>query len=789
MTNTKRDQAPRSVKARTKGKSKASSVGTNVRQQEDNFAEVVFGVRCRWVFCPFDFLDQDADLPSHSLTHLTQTIKHQLSLYPGHACGCSCECCSVSADGAPLHGYGHGGYTLDQAVRLEAEIRSWAADLPPFLRLDPDYNSPAFGFGVVDTPISSPTTTLPKSSSTTPPSKPSSAPTVPKSPSAAIVAAELAILANRLIMAVYVPFLRPPRDAGAAAASGLGTTAIGQVHPAYVAHSWSPASRATVDAARGVVRAGMVMHRLFVGVGAAGSGSSCVTAHVNGMVLSEFYSLEKALLDAVVVCMHAGVVSGGVKVQKGKGVMEDASAGLEVLGAMGVGRGKGEMVKVLAALRRKVEGMGVSLGCGGDEPGAGEKVLKRKHDQVEVAVACLDPDTDGLDREAEVSPPADGMFLDYEGSLFASQSIDDTVLSRSPSRQHQHHRRSPPGTDTALERVSVGREEERDKGKEKDRKHVKTGHAGYPVFGYRVRDGGKVAPPWANRQNSRSESLPSSGPLPLPSKSSSAVDYKDNLSVLEQQQAPPQMVQDRRQSPMQDLPMHPMDFSMTFPVQQPQPPPPPPRPSSTTQLFTVPSNHGYHPGQQSQPSRAGSYEPHRGFEPTVTPQSSDPSAPYHSTGVHYSAAQPGGSRSSTSNTSSPYAHLCESASGNTTLSGRTPTYVQSQTVDASPQTYFHVLPGYNHASQGGMMTVDSGGMTVSSASSTPMYDIKPSLDVQQQMQRHADAQSLQYQDVQSAHNQMHPAAHTWNTAQQHQPLSAEEGGESYWGQGGASIYY
>ena len=98
------------------------------------------------------------------------------------------------------------------------------------------------------------------------------------------------------------------------------------------------------------------MYQLLVDVGAGDASGK----GVQGMILSEFYSLEKALVDAAVVCTHAGVVNGGVKVQKGKGVLEDAVAALEVLAAVGVGRGRGEMTKVVDALRGKVDSLGVS---------------------------------------------------------------------------------------------------------------------------------------------------------------------------------------------------------------------------------------------------------------------------------------------------------------------------------------------------------------------------------------------------------------------------------------------
>lgn len=733
------------LKPREKGRGKTFASGVKPQEGGDSLPEVMFGVRCR-------------------LTLLTQTIKHHLT-HPGSGSepgsGCECEC----------------GYTLDQAVRLEAEIRLWVADLPPYLRLDapPD---------LADTDVDPEMLMLlGVASAKAAVHRPSH-----RSPSTAILAAELAILANRLIMAVYVPFLRPSRSSA---------TAGVHLHRAYVAHSWSPASRATVDAARGVVRAAMVMHRLMVGVGAASVDVDRNESGMwDGMVLSEFYSLEKTLVDAVVVCTHAGVVGGGVKVQKGKGVLEDAGAGLEVLAAMGVGRRRGGLARLVDALGRKVEGMGVNLGLGGT--GVEENLLKRKHDQVEVAV-------DGSREDMEPISSAEGMFFEHESQgsqTFGSRSMEDTVLP------HQPLCRSPLGTDTPSREREREREKEREK--EKEKKHVRKGHATYPAVGYRVRDG-KAAPPWATKHRTGSRSSPSADALRGSTVADQEMNYQSALSTPQHHHQPlPQIAQEQtyrsRSSSMSR--MHPaMDFSMTFATQ--------PQPSTTqttqnsTQVFTL-SPPSYNPTvaqqtqsqtqTQTQPSRSGSFESHRGYEPALTNQAGDSSA-YGSTSV----GSPYSSGSMSNASSPPYtSNVNVNGTGNT---GASPFSSQPSNVSASPQAYFHGPQGYDNTSGGGgyegqqrqqqgMMSMETAMVESSVSASAPIYDVKSSLDVQQQhMQRH-----MPYQDAHAHPPQMVSAApgHAWSTAagqplpRQSQSQSIEQshnGGGQYWGPSGVSIFY
>ena len=801
---TKRDFG---LKPRGKGRSK-SSVGFKDLEAGESLPEVVFGIRCRWVLVstpsPFHPLSIKrpmlTELTRSRLTYLTQTIKYQLQLAhsasdpeaygSGSGSGCQCEC----------------RYTLDEAVRLEAEIRMWVADLPPFLRLDcsTDPNSSLDPSAILDSEsllfgvVSS--GSVSKSSSSTP--GPHRSP--PRSVSAAILAAELAILANRLIIAVYVPFLRASRSNGTEAGTGM------QLHPAYVAHSWSPASRATVDAARGVVRTAMVMHRLMVGVGAAisakaGTGSDVnvqIQGTVNGMVLSEFYPLEKALVDAVVVCTHAGIVNGGVKVQKGKGVMEDVGAGLEVLAAIGMWRrGDLTLTRVVDALKRKVEGLGVTTGFAGADDRAEENLLKRKHDQVEHS---LNGSRDVMDDA--VSSGESGIFYQCDRSQgYGNRSMGDTTAPRSPSRRQQLQHRGSFSTDV---------ERDKDKDAEKEKKHAKKGHVGHPTVGYRVREG-KGGPPWAAKNRRGSRSPPSAEAFRGSSPMGKTLTMPVEQDMSYQGALPQPLVQEQTyHSKSSSMSQHSMDFSMTFappPQQQQQQSPTNQTPDQVFALSPSGYNH-IADQQQKQSPRAGSFEPHHGFEPVLSSQESDSPAVYGPAGSPYTSSMRSGSMS---NADSPYAPN-RHGNGNGTANTGPPTFShahththtpQTQNVGASPQAYFHVPRGYETNSrtvggydssqhqQQGIMSIETT-MEDSDASCAPRYDVKPpSLLDQMQRHTHVQTQVLQYGDTQP--NQMVPAApgHTWNTAPrqlslpQTQNRGAGHGESAYWGSNSVPVFY
>lgn len=339
---------------------------------------------------------------------------------------------------------------------------------------------------------------------------------------------------------------------------------------------------------------------------------------------------------------------------------------------------------------------------------------------------------------------------------------------------------------------------------------MRKGHATYPAVGYRVRDG-KAAPPWATKHRTGSRSSPSADALRGSTVADQEMNYQSALSTPQHHHQPlPQIAQEQtyrsRSSSMSR--MHPaMDFSMTFATQ--------PQPSTTqttqnsTQVFTL-SPPSYNPTvaqqtqsqtqTQTQPSRSGSFESHRGYEPALTNQAGDSSA-YGSTSV----GSPYSSGSMSNASSPPYtSNVNVNGTGNT---GASPFSSQPSNVSASPQAYFHGPQGYDNTSGGGgyegqqrqqqgMMSMETAMVESSVSASAPIYDVKSSLDVQQQhMQRH-----MPYQDAHAHPPQMVSAApgHAWSTAagqplpRQSQSQSIEQshnGGGQYWGPSGVSIFY
>ncbi|KAG6916642.1 hypothetical protein DXG01_006063 [Tephrocybe rancida] len=346
--------------------SKSKSKAKTLSPEQDTLGTGFFGVRCR-------------------LTRLAQGLKHRLAS-PG------CDCCSCGS-----------GYTLDQAARIESEVRTWAADLPSSLRLEAP-------------------------SSTSSPD--------PKSQKHTAIAAELSILANRMIIAAYVPLMRPSQDGASSSTPSVYSAA----------HPWSPASRATVDAAQGVTRAARVLHRLVY----AGSGPP---------FMGGYYSFQKAVADALVVCAHSGFAS-----TKSSGrtavLMEEVRVALEVLDATGLPNG--QMTRLLASLRRRVE-------AGDPNKRSDSNVLKRKHIVLEGAA------------------PAEHSAEDVSESRMAGER-QNTLPTPPPQRQ-------PSISPTPQTRGSVSR------GKGSDKKQGKKGYSAYPAIGFR--DRGKDNAPWmAKKTNS-----------------------------------------------------------------------------------------------------------------------------------------------------------------------------------------------------------------------------------------------------------------------------------------------
>lgn len=690
----------------------------------------------------------------YRLTRLAQSIKHQLS-HPG------CECCTC----------GNGsGYTLDQAVKLEGDIRTWVAELPASLKHDSSTN--------------------PRTDAC-------------RSAKHAALSAELAIMANRMIISAYVPLMRPSSHSSA---------------PVGV-HSWSPASRATVDAAQGIVRASRVLHRLWP---EAGSGSASRT------MLKEYYPLDKAVLDAVVICAHAGLAGGTTKSHhQSKAIMDEVVIGMEVLHALHSNRG--EMGRIVGSLKRRLEGLGVVLSWDPND----ENALKRKHHRLETSPQEQQGDgASGTAHSFDLDSShkkADGLQSSAQDSPIVSMHQVPRQLSRPSTPQRNH-----------TSRVRSSHEVESDK------KHGKKGYPAYPAFG--IRDRGKNGAPWIAKSSTgvKNPEPRSGGPPPLMTSDTrtpdNGVTYQSPNSTHNQSQPSPfqnnpshTMNQDneyRSRSSSIIQPLQPVDHPMSFDGsedgsadmhcnqrrrfshdlgQQPQLP-------EASQGYAISPSSLYNAAHDS---RSGSFDAPRGYDQhrgsfdqnaAGTDSYGSVSSPYPSSSAPLSTA------------SSPY--------GSTNGPPPTPTFgpgpgsshrpsppvfgPQATTAGSQAQTYYHIPTGFDapydgHGQQqlqpvglgGGSMDTSMGmgvqndnrgsdGMAPpSSIPSTPLYeksqsqlyDVKPMAEPGQQPLHH----QMHYQVAGDQTGLADPRLHlsqqqTWNNHPQYippQPM-VDHGNPQYW---------
>jgi len=349
-------------------------------------------------------------------------------------------------------------------------VRQWLADLPPTYQLD---------MGAADAfhPGSSPPSAL-------------------ESPfgagsgtgrSDAILAAqrcEIAITAHRLVLRLYVPFLRP----------GSGT-------PPH------QASYATVNAAHMIVHASKVLCGVWRQHGPA-KGLSKRFA-VLSPAMFDLYSFGRTVFDAAVVCAHAAIKQPST--MWAGTALEDVSAALGIMRdpvVVGIGRkggvepvggavGEADAVRIVEIMKRKAEAArgGAVLGGVGGAFGAG---LKRKHDQVE--------------KEA-----VGGLLPGFEFQYDASAAGADMISPGAPQEyQLQHQQQQQQQQNQSPQRVSTSGEGGRAKFEthkgEKEKgsaKHAKKGHNGYPPVGIRVRTG-KESPLVRQRTGSTSTTTTSS---------------------------------------------------------------------------------------------------------------------------------------------------------------------------------------------------------------------------------------------------------------------------------------
>ena len=259
------------------------------------------------------------------LTQLAQTIKHRMA-YP--------ECCC--------------GYTLDQAAFLENEIRRWQSALAPSIKR----SSVSSGEDVTRHP---------------PPLCGTDLGGQQDKPAAFLVSqiqsCELALMANLLMLRVHAPFLCAPPPLAPTSLSQ--STKAGSSASQLNAH----AVQSTVQAAQSIIHTARSLHAL-------------LGAHMSSSIppsMLDFYSLEKMVLDSVIICANPGLStklfsSSSTWMFDTTTLLDDVVSGLDLLSELKVMAEPHR--KVVDALYKRLSQRGANL-------------LKRKHDQVDMTLDSL----------------------------------------------------------------------------------------------------------------------------------------------------------------------------------------------------------------------------------------------------------------------------------------------------------------------------------------------------------------------------------------------------------------
>ena len=231
------------------------------------------------------------------------------------------------------------GYTFDQAAALEHDVRRWESEalaLSPLLDTDHQDKEQDENVSIFQARNY-----------------------------------EHTLMANLLILKVYSPFLRQAAEGS----SSSGASLVGATS--------SPAAQASVGAAHAILRAAKSLHSI------PKAGTIILPA------MLDFYSLDKLLFDAVVVCAH-GSLTGKVPYPSSFGVdgstlVEDITSGVHIL--YEIGNGDPQTRAVVDAIHKRVVSRGADVSAGYPA-----NVLKRKHDQVDMGT--------GLSIEALTEYPA-----------------------------------------------------------------------------------------------------------------------------------------------------------------------------------------------------------------------------------------------------------------------------------------------------------------------------------------------------------------------------------------------
>lgn len=245
----------------------------------------------------------------------------------------------------------HEQFTLEQAASCANEIKQWFSDLPSTFRMDIDSDPRTAQVPHLDGDRS-------------PSTNPSDSSNV--SPVLMAQRCELAVTVQRLIMKVYIPFLRP--------SYGHGNST-----------SYYQATVGTFTAAHAIIRSLRALCSMW-------KQRPDLRGRRPMPALFSFYSFSRALFDAAVACAH-NVIKDPNSVWVHTAV-EDVNFALEVLRDPLLNTGRGpvrggveggvqEAIKIVELLQRKAESA-----CAGssDTASAG---TKRKRDEIEADVEQL----------------------------------------------------------------------------------------------------------------------------------------------------------------------------------------------------------------------------------------------------------------------------------------------------------------------------------------------------------------------------------------------------------------
>jgi hypothetical protein len=236
------------------------------------------------------------------------------------------------------------GYTLDQAAFLESEIRRWQSALAPSIKRssvssgeDATRRHPPLCCTDLEEQQDKPAASLVSQ----------------------IQSCELALMANLLMLRVHAPFLCAPAPAPTSLSQ---STKAGSSASQLNAH----AVQLTIQAAQSIIRTARSLHAL-------------LDSHMSSPIppsMLDFYSLEKMVLDSVIICANPGLSTklSSTWMFDTNTLLDDVASGLHLLSELKVMAEPHR--KIVDALYKKLSQRGANL-------------LKRKHDQVDMTLESL----------------------------------------------------------------------------------------------------------------------------------------------------------------------------------------------------------------------------------------------------------------------------------------------------------------------------------------------------------------------------------------------------------------